>query len=110
MNKTKLFTITIVMLCAVIAKSQEAAPTPKLNLMPVPASIKFQPERLSVDANSRVATPGHSDARLQAGIARFIKRLEGRTVLTFAPGLAPDDQTTPLIIHRSEERRVGKEC
>lgn len=67
--------------------------------MPVPASIKFQQERLAVDGNFKVATRGHSDARLQAGIFRFMKRLEGRTVLTFAPGLAPDDQTTPLIIH-----------
>jgi hexosaminidase len=90
------FAITLVLICVVIANAQEA---PKLNLMPVPASIKFQQERLAVDANFKVATRGHSDARLQAAIFRFIKRLEGRTVLTFAPGLAPDDQTTPLIIH-----------
>jgi len=91
------FAITLVLICAVVAKAQEA---PKLNLMPVPASVKFQPqERLAVDANFRVATRGHSDARLQAGIFRFVRRLEGRTVLTLAPGLAPDDQTTPLIIN-----------
>src|SRR5215510_13492701 len=95
--KTKnFFAITLVLMCVVIANAQEA---PKHNLMPVLASIKFQQERLAVDANFRVATRGHSDARLQAGIFRFMKRLEGRTVLTFAPGLAPDDQTTPLIIH-----------
>src|SRR5215510_13061445 len=93
------FAMSLVMICAVVANAQEAAPTPKLNLMPVPASIKFQPERLAVDANFKVATRGFSDARLQAGIYRFMKRLEGRTVLTLAPGLAPDDQTTPLIIH-----------
>src|SRR3954469_16596197 len=90
------FAITLVVICAAVAKAQEA---PKLNLMPVPAAVKFQPERLAVDANFKVATRGHSDARLQAGIFRFVKRLEGRTVLTLAPGLAPDDQTTPLIIH-----------
>src|SRR5690348_3328134 len=99
MNKTKLFTITIVMLCAVIANAQEAAPTPPLKLMPVPASIKFQNERLAVDGNFRVATRGFSDTRLQGGIARFMKRLEGRTVLSLAPGLATDDQMTPLIIN-----------
>ena len=53
--------------------------------MPVPASVKFHNERLAVDANFKVATRGHSDARLQAGIWRFVKRLEGRTVLTLAP-------------------------
>jgi hexosaminidase len=89
-------TLLLVLACAVVVPAQEA---PKLNLMPVPASIKFQQERLAVDGNFKVATRGHSDARLQAGIFRFMKRLEGRTVLTFAPGLAPDDQTTPLIIH-----------
>ena len=77
--------------------AQEA--TPKHNLMPVPAAVKFQPERLAVDSSFKVATRGHSDARLQAGIARFVKRLEGRTVLSFPPGLAPDDQTTPLVVH-----------
>jgi hexosaminidase len=90
------FAITLVLICAVVSNAQEP---PRLNLMPVPASVKFHPERLAVDANFKVATRGHSDARLQAGIFRFVKRLEGRTVLTFAPGLAPDDQTTPLIIH-----------
>ena len=94
--KIRYLSLLLVVTCMVVANAQEA---PKLNLMPVPASIKFQQERLAVDANFKVATRGHSDARLQAAIFRFIKRLEGRTVLTFAPGLAPDDQTTPLIIH-----------
>ena len=67
--------------------------------MPVPASVNFHPERLVVDSSFKVATRGHTDARLQAGIARFIKRLEGRTVLSFTPGMAPDDQATTLVIH-----------
>jgi len=87
-----------IILCAVTVSAQETQ-TPQLNLMPVPASMKFQRERLAIDSSFRVATRGHSDARLLGGISRFLKRLEGRTVLTFAPGLAPDDQTTPLIIH-----------
>ena len=90
--------LLLILTCAIIAQGQEPA-TPKINLMPMPASVKFQPERLAVDANFKVATRGHSDARLQAGIWRFIKRLEGRTVLTLAPTLAADDQTTPLIIN-----------
>jgi hexosaminidase len=90
-------TLLLIVTCTIVVRAQEA-PTPQLNLMPVPASVKFQRERLAIDANFRVATRGYSDARLLGGIARFMKRLEGRTVLTFAPGLAPDDQTTPLII------------
>src|SRR5690349_21169664 len=86
----------LMLTCAVMVSAQES--TPKLDLMPVPASVKFHNERLAVDANFKVATRGHSDARLEAGIRRFIKRLEGRTVLTLAPTLAADDQMTPLII------------
>jgi hexosaminidase len=67
--------------------------------MPAPASVTFDNERLAVDESFKVAVRGHSDARLQAAIARFVKRLEGRTVLTLAPGLALDDQLTTLIVH-----------
>ena len=82
--------------CASIVSAQET--TPKHNLMPVPASLQFHLERLAIDSSFKVAVRGHSDARLQSGIARFIKRLEGRTVLSFPSLLAPDDQTTPLIV------------
>ncbi|HEX7774255.1 MAG TPA: family 20 glycosylhydrolase, partial [Pyrinomonadaceae bacterium] len=91
--------LLLVMFCAVTVRAQEPGPTPKINLMPVPASVKFNDERLAVDSNFKVATRGHSDARLEAGIWRFVKRLEGRTVLTLAPTLAADDQMTQLIIH-----------
>lgn len=84
-------------ICTSVVSAQEA--TTKHNLMPVPASVKLNTERLAVDSSFKVAIRGHSDARLQSGIARFIKRLEGRTVFSFAPGLAPDDQATTLIVH-----------
>ena len=85
--------ILIILTCTIVASAQQ-----KLDLMPVPASITFHNERLAVDSNFRVATRGHSDARLQAAIWRFMRRLEGRTVLTLDSALAPDDQMTPLII------------
>ena len=99
MKLNRNLTLFLMLTCAVVVSAQEPAPTPKLNLMPVPASVKFHDERLTVDSNFKVATRGHSDARLQAGIWRFMKRLEGRTVLTLAPTLAVDDQMTQLIIH-----------
>ena len=88
----------VVLVCPMVVTAQDSKAPPKLNLMPVPASVKFHDERLAVDANFKIATRGHTDARLQAGIARFVRRLEGRTVLTLAPGLGPDDQMTPLIV------------
>ena len=86
----------ILVVCASLAMAQQPAIPPPPNLMPVPASVNFTGDRLAIDQSFKVATRGHSDARLQAAIARFVKRLEGRTVLTFAPGLAPDDQMTTL--------------
>jgi hexosaminidase len=94
-----LFLTGIFLICGSLAVAQQPAPPPpQHNLMPVPASIAFDGERLSIDESFKVATRGHSDARLQAAIARFVKRLEGRTVLSFAPGLAADDQMTTLIV------------
>lgn len=98
--KTKLYLpFLVVLVCAGVVAAQNGTATPMHNLMPVPASMKFHSERLGVDSNFKVATRGHSDARLQSGIFRFMKRLEGRTVLTMAPGFAPDDQMTHLIVH-----------
>lgn len=91
--------LLLLLSCATFAGAQEAAPTPMLNLMPAPASVKFHRDRLAVNESFKVATRGHADDRLRAGIFRFMKRLEGRTVFTLAPGLAQDDQMTQLIVH-----------
>ena len=99
MTIKKYLPLLLVLLSAVVAKAQEAAPTPQLNLMPAPASVKFHRDRLAVNESFKVATRGHVDDRLRAGIFRFMKRLEGRTVLTLAPGFAQDDQMTQLIVH-----------
>src|ERR1043165_4475814 len=98
MRKTLAFVFVtgILWICASFAVAQQ--PTPQHNLMPVPASFTFNNDRLAIDQSFKVATRGHSDARLEAAIARFVKRLEGRTVLSFAPGLSPDDQMTTLIV------------
>lgn len=91
--KTCVLLTGILLICGPLAVAQQH------NLMPVPASVTFNNERLAVDESFKVAIRGHSDARLQAAVARFVKRLEGRTVLTLAPGLALDDQMTTLIVH-----------
>ena len=100
MKKTKSCVLLtgILLICSSVALAQERMPY-QHGLMPVPASVTFDNERLSVDASFKVAIRGHSDARLQAAVARFVKRLEGRTVLSLAPGLALDDQNATLIVH-----------
>src|SRR5690349_14158263 len=95
---TMIFVTGILGFYGSLAFAQQSAAQPPPNLMPVPASVNFTGDRLAIDQSFKVATRGHSDARLQAAIARFVKRLEGRTVLTFAPGLAADDQMTTLIV------------
>src|SRR5215207_2280796 len=98
MTTKKYLPLLLTVTCAVTVTAQEVK-TPRLNLMPVPASVKFQPpDRLVVDSSFKVATRGHTDARLQSGSHRFMRRLEGRTVLTLAPGIVPGDQMTQLII------------
>ena len=93
MTKTnRYFLLTLIFLiCGPLAMAQH-------NLLPAPSSITFDNERLAIDGSFKVAIRGHSDARLQSAVARFVKRLEGRTVLSLAPGLALDDQSTTLIV------------
>jgi len=99
MRKTIAFLLVtvILLICGSLTVAQQPGPQ-QHNLMPAPASVTFNNDRLAIDESFKVATRGYSDARLQAALARFVKRLEGRTVLSFAPGLAPDDQMTTLIV------------
>ena len=97
-NNRYILPTLLLLICGSLAVAQQPV-LQQHNLMPAPASIVFDDERLAVDESFKVAVRGHSDARLQAAIARFVKRLEGRTVLSFAPGLALDDQATTLIVH-----------
>ena len=67
-------------------------------LMPVPASLNFGDGRLAVNKSFTVATRGHSDARLLAGIDRAVRRLEGRTVLELARGTTADTAAATLVV------------
>ena len=100
MTFRNIFLVLLLTWASVVSAQESAAAKPyQHNLMPVPVSVQFTTERLAVDSSFKVAVRGHSDARLQSAIARFVKRLEGRTVLSLTPGLALDDQTVTLIVH-----------
>ncbi len=77
---------------------QSALPMPQHNLMPVPASVRFNTGRLVVDKTFTVATRGHVDERLRAGLARVMRRLEGRTVMELPRALAADPATAQLVV------------
>ncbi|MDT5296285.1 MAG: hexosaminidase, partial [Acidobacteriota bacterium] len=70
----------------------------RLNLMPVPASVRFGAGRLAVNKSFSVAARGSVDERLRAGIERAVRRLEGRTVLELARGLAADPAQATLVV------------
>ncbi|HZJ43783.1 MAG TPA: family 20 glycosylhydrolase, partial [Pyrinomonadaceae bacterium] len=77
--------------------SSDSAMTYQHNLMPVPSSVQFGSGRLTIDGGFRIAT-NQQDPRVQAALGRFLKRLQGRTGLTFATDLSTDIAVSPLVV------------
>src|ERR1041385_851884 len=63
----------------------------RLSLMPIPESVQLQPGRLPITSGFTVASKNFADDRLRTAIARMLRRLEGRTVLTLAADLSTDE-------------------
>lgn len=79
--------------------STSAAVSPvQLNLMPVPASMQTRSGRLAITGTFSVATKDYSDDRLRAGIARMLKRLAGRTVITLPLELVANESAATLVV------------
>src|SRR5437870_2429023 len=68
------------------------------NLLPVPSSVNFQSGRLPIMASFFAAAKGHSDARLEAGLARMSRRIEMRTGLEFSRASTADTASATLIV------------
>ncbi|MDQ2938703.1 MAG: beta-N-acetylhexosaminidase, partial [Acidobacteriota bacterium] len=98
-RQSLLFT-ALLLTSAVVMHAQETTPAIARphNLMPVPAAIQFQTGRLAIDNSFKVAVSGYSDDRLRAGLARMLKRLEGRTVLGFTREPLTDEGSASLVI------------
>ncbi|HSE23358.1 MAG TPA: family 20 glycosylhydrolase [Pyrinomonadaceae bacterium] len=77
--------------------SSDSAMTNQHNLMPIPASVQFGSGKLSIDGGFRVAL-SQPDLRVQAACERFLKRLQGRTGLTFAATVSNDTAGSSLVI------------
>jgi hexosaminidase len=95
--------VTAIYALSIVAplRAQITAPTmapSQLNLMPVPASVQTQAGRLPITSNFNVAVKNYADDRLRAGIARMIRRLAGRTVLTLPTDPTIDESTAALVI------------
>jgi hexosaminidase len=68
------------------------------DLMPMPASVSMKTGRLLVTSSFTVATNAYADDRLRNGIARMVRRLAGRTVLSLSYDPAADEQTATLVV------------
>ena len=95
-------TLTLALSLAFLLVGQSAAreaiePT-QLNLMPVPASLQIQTGRLAITGSFTVAVQNYADDRLRVGIARTLKRLAGRTVLTLPADFATDAGAATLVV------------
>jgi hexosaminidase len=93
----------LMLFCVTDAPAQtsgpDVQPAPQHHLMPVPASVRFNAGRLPIAKSFTVAARGHVDDRLRSGVDRAVRRLEGRTVMEFARGLAPDASAATLVVH-----------
>jgi hexosaminidase len=103
MKTAKYIQPLLIIVCAVITASavraQEPTASPgRLSLMPIPAAVEMRPGRLAINNNFNVAIKDYADDRLRAGIARTIKRLAGRTVLTLPLEPAADESTATLVV------------
>ena len=110
MRPTIHLALVLSLLCPAGAPAQTAgAPAPpaaRHNLMPVPASVRFQAGRLPVSKSFSVAYRGEADARLRAGVDRFLRRLEGRTVLELARTPAASAEAATLVVEAAGPGRA----
>ena len=98
MKLGRYFFFSALLVWAATVKSQVQTGPFAHHLMPVPAIVDFHSGRLGIKPSFTIATKGYVDERLQAGIERAMRRLEGRTGLTFARNFARDANTATLII------------
>ncbi|HEX8852133.1 MAG TPA: hypothetical protein VF754_01525, partial [Pyrinomonadaceae bacterium] len=83
---------------ALQAQEPSARQAMQHKLMPVPASVQFQTGRMPVAKSFQIAARGHVDGRLRGALARFARRLEGRTGLEFRRELATDAAGAALVV------------
>jgi hexosaminidase len=76
------------------------------NLMPTPAEVRFESGemagKLAIRESFSTAVRGYNDRRLEAGVERAMRRLEGRIGMELRRGLATDAETATLVIECRE--------
>src|SRR5215475_13737511 len=100
-----LFQAISILILMIWPASRAAAQERRHNLMPTPAEVHFQSGKLAVGASFSVAVRGHDDRRLEAGIARAVRRLEGRIGMELRRSLATDTGAATLVVECREAGR-----
>src|SRR5467141_125223 len=90
----------VVLLCGAGTGAQER-PTP--NLMPWPANLQTGSGRLRIDSSFSVALTGHTEARLDRAVQRFLRQLERETGLPFSAKTSPKPTLSVHTDHASKE-------
>jgi hexosaminidase len=91
------------LLCSASADAQEQ---PRLNLMPLPASVQSGSGSLRIDSSFSVALTGHTEARLDRAVQRFMRQLSRQTALPF---LAKASSKPTLTIHTDHASKEVQE-
>jgi hexosaminidase len=83
------------LLCATRTGSQGQ---PQLNLMPIPAKVQLGDGSLRIDSSFAVALTGHTEARLDHAVQRFLRQLSLQIAIPF-PAKTPNSSKSTLVIH-----------
>jgi len=89
-----------VLLCSPGASAQEPS---RLNVMPWPASVQAGSGSLRVDSSFSVALTGHTEARLDRAVQRFLRQLSRQTALPLATKASSKPTLTVHTDHASKE-------
>src|SRR3979490_1026379 len=88
------------LLCAGSASAEEQ---PRLNLMPLPANLQTDSGSLRIDSSFSVALSGHTEARLDRAVQRFLRHLSRQTALPFSAKPSAKPTLTVHTDHASKE-------
>jgi hexosaminidase len=88
------------LLCSAKASAQEP---PRFNLMPLPANLQTGSGSLRIDSSFSVALTGHSEARLDRAVQRFLQQLSRQTAIPLSGKPSTKPTLTVHTDHASKE-------
>jgi hexosaminidase len=105
--------LVVVMLCWILVPLAGAQAPRPLKLMPMPAKLQPGVGQLVIDPSFSVTTTGHTDARLQRGVDRFLNDLRRQTGMLPLDMKVVEGPTATLVIHAGhaskEVRELGED-